>query len=88
MGTASKQADILLTMEVPNEVRAKYVEIIDDILSQSDLSQVTEKKIRSGIQDRVEYDITPQKVRPRTRDSCWEGLTALGGHQGIDHGSF
>ena len=65
MGIASKQADIVLTMEVPNEVRSKYVAIIDDILSQSNLAQVTEKKIRNGIQDRVEYDITPQKVRAR-----------------------
>lgn len=56
-----------LTMEVPNEVRANYVEIIDDILATSDLSQVTEKKIRNGIQDRIEYDITPQKVRRKYR---------------------
>lgn len=47
---------------VPNEVRAKYVEIIDDILAKSDLTAVTEKRIRNGIQGRVEYDITPQKV--------------------------
>lgn len=49
-------------MSLPNEVRANYVEIIDDILATSDLSQVTEKKIRNGIQDRIEYDITPQKA--------------------------
>ena len=51
-----------LTKKVPNEVRLRYVEIIDDILATSNLAQVTEKKIRNGIQDRVEYDITPQKV--------------------------
>lgn len=49
-------------MSLPSEVRARYVEIIDDILSQSDLSQITEKRIRNGIQDRVQYDITPQKA--------------------------
>ena len=47
---------------VPNEVRQKYVDIIDDILTKADLTQVTEKRIRNGIQERVEYDITPQKV--------------------------
>lgn len=47
---------------VPAEVRARYVDIIDDILAQSDLTQVTEKRIRNGIQERVQYDITPQKV--------------------------
>ena len=48
---------------VPSEVRAKYIEIIDDILAKANLAEVTEKRIRNGIQDRVEYDITPQKVR-------------------------
>ena len=47
---------------VPLEVRAKYVAIIDDILAHADLTQITEKRIRNGIQQRVEYDITPQKV--------------------------
>lgn len=50
---------------VPSEVRAKYIEIIDDILSKANLDEVTEKRIRNGIQERVEYDITPQKVRMR-----------------------
>jgi DEK C terminal domain len=47
---------------VPPEVRANYIGIIDSILAESDLSRISEKKIRQGIQARVEYDITPQKV--------------------------
>ena len=49
-------------MAVPPEVRANYIGIIDSILAKSDLSRISEKKIRQGIQTRVEYDITPQKV--------------------------
>lgn len=48
---------------VPQEVRANYTTIIDAILAESDLSQITPKTIREGIQAKVEYDITPQKVR-------------------------
>lgn len=51
-----------LTIIVPDEVKAKYVTIIDEILESSDLAQITEKRIRNGIQDKVEYDILPQKV--------------------------
>lgn len=47
---------------VPTEVRAKYIAIIDSILDNADLTTISAKRIRSGIQDRVEYDITPQKV--------------------------
>lgn len=47
---------------VPPEVRANYVAIVDSILAESDLSRISEKKIRQGIQAKVEYDITPQKV--------------------------
>jgi hypothetical protein len=78
----------LLTMEVPNEVRVKYVEIIDDILSTSDLAQVTEKKIRNGIQDRVEYDITPQKVSESPSATRATRANLLGGNQGTDHASL
>lgn len=48
---------------VPPEVRANYIRIIDSILADSDLARISEKKIRQGIQAKVEYDITPQKVR-------------------------
>lgn len=74
-----------LTMEVPNEVRVKYVEIIDDILSTSDLAQVTEKKIRNGIQDRVEYDITPQKVSREDEDGWINSTDGLGCNQRADN---
>ncbi len=47
---------------VPPEVRANYIGIIDSILAESDLSRISEKKVRQGIQAKVEYDITPQKV--------------------------
>ena len=49
-------------MAVPREIRANYIRIIDSILAESDLSRISEKKIRQGIQAKVEYDITPQKV--------------------------
>ncbi|EXJ64826.1 hypothetical protein A1O7_01164 [Cladophialophora yegresii CBS 114405] len=48
-------------MSLPAEVRARYVTIIDSILENADLTTITTKSIRQGIQDRVEYDITPQK---------------------------
>jgi len=54
---------------VPTEVRLKYVAIIDDILAKSDLTQVTEKRIRKGIQEQVQYDITPQKASPHSESS-------------------
>ncbi len=43
-------------------VRENYIAIIDSILANSDLTKISEKKIRVGIQEKVEYDITPQKV--------------------------
>jgi upstream activation factor subunit UAF30 len=50
------------SLTVPPEVRANYTGIIDSILAETDLSRISEKKIRQGIQAKVEYDITPQKV--------------------------
>lgn len=50
------------SVSVPPEVRANYIGIVDSILAKSDLSRISEKKIRQGIQAKVEYDITPQKV--------------------------
>jgi hypothetical protein len=49
-------------MSVAPAVRDNYVAIIDTILAVSDLTKISEKKIRAGIQEKVEYDITPQKV--------------------------
>jgi DEK C terminal domain len=48
--------------EVPSEVRAQYVAIIDSILVDADLTTVSVKQVRNGIQAKVQYDITPHKV--------------------------
>lgn len=47
---------------VPPEVEASFTTIIDSILAASDLDTISEKRIRQGLQQSVEYDITPQKV--------------------------
>ena len=47
---------------VPAEQEAAYSAIIDDILASSDLTTISAKRIRKGLQDRVSYDITPQKA--------------------------
>ena len=52
---------------VPPEVRSKYATIVDSILEGADLTTITRKSILRGIQERVEYDITPQKVLNPTR---------------------
>lgn len=51
-----------LTLAVPEEVRAQYVAIIDSILADADLTTISVKQVRNGIQTRVQYDITPHKV--------------------------
>ncbi|MCJ1303944.1 hypothetical protein MMC08_006755 [Hypocenomyce scalaris] len=48
-------------MDLPPEVKASYATIIDSILAASDLNTISEKSIRKGLQQAVEYDITPQK---------------------------
>jgi upstream activation factor subunit UAF30 len=47
---------------VPAEQRASYAAIIDEILANADLETISAKRIRNGLQERVEYDLTPQKV--------------------------
>lgn len=49
-------------MSLPPEVRANYIATIDSILAASNIEEVSEKKIRRGIQESVQYDITPQKA--------------------------
>jgi len=49
-------------MALAPAVRDNYIAIIDVILADSDLTKISEKKIRAGIQEKVEYDITPQKA--------------------------
>jgi hypothetical protein len=53
-------ADVL----VPPEVRAQYVAIIDGFLIDADLTTVTVKQVRNAIQSKVQFEITPHKVRP------------------------
>lgn len=48
---------------VPPEVETSFITIIDSILAASDLDTISEKRIRKGLQESVQYDITPQKVR-------------------------
>ncbi|KAL2215032.1 hypothetical protein M432DRAFT_627648 [Thermoascus aurantiacus ATCC 26904] len=47
---------------LPPDVRENYIKIIDEILAASDLNTISEKRIRKGIQEKVDYDITPQKA--------------------------
>lgn len=49
---------------VSPETRERYTQVIDFILAQSDLTTISEKRIRRGLQDAVGYDLTPHKV-------CW-----------------
>ncbi|KAL8836318.1 MAG: hypothetical protein Q9176_006379 [Flavoplaca citrina] len=48
-------------MALPEAVQTEYVKIIDTILASSDLNTISEKRIRKGLQQAVNYDITPQK---------------------------
>lgn len=48
---------------VSPEDRERYTEAIDSILVKSDLNTISEKRIRTGVQEVVGYDLTPQKVR-------------------------
>ncbi|EQL31132.1 hypothetical protein BDFG_06445 [Blastomyces dermatitidis ATCC 26199] len=49
-------------MELSDDVQASYIKIIDSILATSDLNTISEKRIRRGLQDAVDYDITPHKA--------------------------
>lgn len=49
--------------KVPAEQRASYAAIIDEILASADLETISAKRIRNGLQARVDYDLGPQKVR-------------------------
>ncbi|KAI4121380.1 MAG: hypothetical protein LQ338_006393 [Usnochroma carphineum] len=48
-------------MALSAEVEAKYTKIIDVILASSDLNTISEKRIRKGLQQAVNDDLTPQK---------------------------
>jgi upstream activation factor subunit UAF30 len=47
---------------VPSEQYASYSAIIDSILASSDLNTVSAKRIRKGLQEKVNYDLSSQKV--------------------------
>lgn len=51
-------------MLVSSEKRAAYTQVIDSILADknTDLNEISEKRIRKGLQETLDYDITPQKV--------------------------
>ncbi|OXV11552.1 hypothetical protein Egran_00687 [Elaphomyces granulatus] len=49
-------------MALSSEVRESYTRIIDSILAASDLNTISEKRIRKGLQETVDYDLTPQKA--------------------------
>jgi upstream activation factor subunit UAF30 len=51
------------------EQHAQYTVIIDNILSQSDLATISEKKIRRALAETLGYDISDQKVRIASRYS-------------------
>lgn len=45
-----------------NEERASYTRIIDGILADADLETVTRKKIRQGLEEAIDKDLSEQKV--------------------------
>jgi upstream activation factor subunit UAF30 len=47
--------------DLPPEVEASYSAIIDSILAASDLNTISAKRIRKGLQEKVDYDISHQK---------------------------
>lgn len=59
------------TCKVPAEQRASYAAIIDEILASADLETISAKRIRNGLQARVDYDLAPQKVRLIGNDIPW-----------------
>ncbi|KAL8996691.1 MAG: hypothetical protein Q9169_003863 [Polycauliona sp. 2 TL-2023] len=48
-------------MALSADIQVEYVKIIDTILASSDLNTISEKRIRKGLQQAVNYDLTPQK---------------------------
>lgn len=50
-----------MSLALPREQEASYSAIIDSILAASDLHTITAKRIRKGLQEKVDYDISDQK---------------------------
>jgi upstream activation factor subunit UAF30 len=49
---------------VSSDLQRLYTPIIDGILSGADLQTISAKRIRAGLQDKVDHDISVDKVRP------------------------
>ena len=49
---------------VPPSQRTSYSAIIDSILADADLETISAKRIRKGLQERIDHDLTDQKVSP------------------------
>lgn len=52
---------------VSSDMVAKFTAIIDDILATADLTTISEKQIRKGLQASIDYDLTEQKVHSPLR---------------------
>ena len=62
---------------LPPEVEASYAAIIDNILAVSDLNTISAKRIRKGLQERLDYDISHQKVHSNSAVDTWIGFLGL-----------
>jgi hypothetical protein len=60
---SSDEADCGLET-IPSDKEGLYARIIDSILAASDLTTISAKRIRKGLQTAVDHDIDPYKVRP------------------------
>ena len=69
------------------EEQANFTPIIDSILAASDLTTISEKRIRKGLQAAVEYDLTEKKVHIQFPDWSYL-LIPLGCPQRSDYGPF
>lgn len=55
---------------LPAEVQAAYSVIIDQILADSDLNTISAKRIRKGLQEQLDHDISGEKVLIAYRSNC------------------
>lgn len=66
-------------MELSPQVEQKYTAIIDNILATCDLNTISAKRIRKGLQEALNQDISHQKVPTA---SCWcMTLSLIQGHR-------
>ena len=62
--------------------------IIDDILSTADLETISAKRIRNALQQRVDYDLSGQKVSGNGKTIASICLHHQGCHQRTHHGAL